>query len=184
MVRSITGILSSHLLNNLLVILNIQMGPVIYIMGVAGSGKTTIGRLLSQSAGFPFFDADDYHSAENKEKMKAGQPLNDDDRQQWLQQLNVLAIEQSKLKGAIIACSALKEKYRDLLAQDIPQTIWIFLQGDYELIHERIKNRDHFMPVELLQSQFRDLEAPTSAITIEIKDDPDKIVKTIMSYLK
>jgi carbohydrate kinase, thermoresistant glucokinase family len=160
------------------------MHAVIYIVGVSGSGKTTIGKLLSVKTGLPFFDADDFHSAGNKEKMKAGQPLTDEDRQQWLQQLNSVAIEQSKLKGAIIACSALKEKYRIVLAHNISQPIWIFLQGSYELIYERMKQRNHFMPAQLLQSQFSDLEMPASAFTIDIKNDPEKIIEMIMQYLK
>ena len=160
------------------------MSHIIYIMGVAGSGKTTIGKLLSLKTGLPFFDGDDFHPMENKEKMKAGHPLTDDDRQQWLQQLNALAIDKSKLKGAIIACSALKEKYRAILGTDIKGPVWVFLQGNYETIHERMKKRkDHFMPARLLQSQFDNLEIPASAFTADIKNDPDKIVELIMQYL-
>ena len=160
------------------------MNAVIYIMGVSGSGKTTIGKLLSVKTGFPFFDGDDFHSISNKEKMKAGKSLNDEDRQQWLQQLNSLAIEQFNLKGAIIACSALKEKYRTLLTQDVAQPVWIFLQGSYEEIFERMKQRNHFMPAQLLRSQFQDLEIPAFAFTIDIKNDPVKIVEMIVRYLK
>ncbi len=160
------------------------MNDVIYIMGVSGSGKTTIGKLLSVQTGFPFFDADDFHSASNKEKMKAGIPLDDNDRQQWLQKLNVLALEQSKLKGAIIACSALKKKYRDILATGIPQPTWIFLEGSYELIYERMqKRKDHFMPPALLRSQFEELEIPADAFMINIKNEPAKIVEMIMQNL-
>lgn len=160
------------------------MNAIIYLMGVAGSGKTTIGELLSLKTGIPFFDGDDFHSAENKKKMKAGKPLTDQDRQQWLHQLNLLSLEQSKLEGAIIACSALKEKYRDALANNIQQPIWIFLEGNYEMIYHRMKQRDHFMPVQLLQSQFSDLEMPASAFTVDIKNNPEKIVEMIMRYLK
>jgi len=92
------------------------MNSIIYIMGVSGSGKTTVGRLLSQQTGIPFFDGDDFHSAANKEKMNAGIPLTDEDRQGWLQQLHDLAEKESAGGGAIIACSALKEKYRQLLS--------------------------------------------------------------------
>lgn len=159
------------------------MNPVIYIMGVAGSGKTTIGKLLAEQTGLPFFDGDDYHPVENKEKMKAGNPLNDEDRQQWLHKLNLLAIGQSKMKGAIIACSALKEKYRLLLSNGVAEPLWIFLQGDYELIHERMKQREHFMPVQLLQSQFLDFEVPASAFAIDIKNDPGQIVEIIFEHL-
>ena len=160
------------------------MSHIIYIIGVAGSGKTTIGKLLSLKTGLPFFDGDDFHPAENKEKMKAGHPLTDEDRQQWLQQLNKLAIDKSKLKGAIIACSALKEKYRIVLGSGITTPAWIFLQGNYELIHERMKKRKgHFMPAQLLQSQFDNLEIPASALMVDIKKESDKIVEIIMQYL-
>jgi gluconokinase len=160
------------------------MSPVIYIMGVSGSGKTTIGKLLSLKTALPFFDADDFHPDVNKEKMKAGHPLTDDDRQQWLQQLNLLAVEQSELKGAIIACSALKEKYRAVLVDGVSQPVWIFLNGEFDLIRERMKQRDHYMPVQLLQSQFNDLEVPSSAVTVDIKNDPGKIVDLVMQYVE
>ncbi|MFN2456845.1 MAG: gluconokinase [Chitinophagaceae bacterium] len=159
------------------------MNAVIFIMGVACSGKTTIGKLLSLRTGIPFFDGDGFHPLSNKEKMKAGIPLNDEDRQQWLHQLNTLAVEQSKLKGAIIACSALKEKYRNTLASGVRQPTWIFLQGDYELIYDRMNKRTHFMPVQLLRSQFDILEIPASACTVDIKNDPGKIVEMIVQYL-
>ena len=159
------------------------MKAVIFIMGVTSSGKTTIGQLLSLKVGIPFFDGDDFHPPFNREKMSAGHPLNDEDRQEWLQQLNVLAIEQSRLKGAIIACSGLKEKYRAILSLNVEKPTWIFLQGTYELIYDRMKNRTHFMPVELLQSQFDILEIPANAFTVNINDDPHKIVEMIMQYL-
>jgi len=158
--------------------------PVIYVTGVSGSGKTTIGKLLSLKTALPFFDADDFHPAANKEKMKAGHALTDDDRAQWLQRLNSLAVEQSKLRGAVIACSALKEKYRTVLAKGIAKPVWIFLNGEYDLIRQRMKQRDHYMPVALLRSQFEDLEVPSSAFTVDIKNDPGKIVDLILEYLK
>ena len=152
-------------------------------MGVSGSGKTTIAKLLSKKTGLPFFDGDDFHPSDNTEKMKAGHPLTDEDRQQWLHTINALAGEQSKLKGAIIACSALKKKYRIILSQDILKPTWIFLQGTYDLIHKRMEKRDHFMPVQLLRYQFEDLEIPTAAVTVDIKNEPDKIVEMIVQYL-
>ena len=160
------------------------MKPVIYIMGVAGSGKTTIGKLLAAKTGIPFFDGDDFHPPQNKEKMKAGTPLDDEDRQQWLHQLHILAVEHSKLNGAIVACSALKQKYRDILADNISKTVWVFLQGNYDLIYDRMKQREHFMPARLLGSQFADLEIPNAALTIDIQNDPTDIVETIVEYLK
>jgi carbohydrate kinase (thermoresistant glucokinase family) len=160
------------------------MNRIIYIIGVSGSGKTTTGKLLSQKNGIPFFDADDYHSAANKEKMKAGHPLNDDDRSEWLQEINKLAGEQIKLNGAIIACSALKEKYRVVLSKGIQDPVWIFLQGSYDEVYERMKKRaGHYMPVQLLSSQFESLEIPVHAFSVDIKNDPETIVEMIYQYL-
>ncbi len=153
-------------------------------MGVAGSGKTTIGKLLHQKTDIPFFDADDFHPQANKDKMKAGHALNDEDRAAWLQQLNQLAQQQLHLEGAIIACSALKEKYRSVLGMGIQAPVWIFLQGSYETILERMQNRaTHFMPTSLLQSQFESLEIPVDALAISIDQEPAAIVEIIYDYL-
>lgn len=158
---------------------------IIYIMGVSGSGKTTIGRELSTLTGIPFFDGDDYHSIANKEKMRSGKPLTDEDRQDWLLALHQLAVTEAAKKGAIIACSALKETYRQLLSEGITVPLyWVFLQGEYELISGRIKNRkDHFMPEALLQSQFEALEMPAHAIIVNITERPAKIAAEIIQRL-
>jgi gluconokinase len=160
--------------------------PVIYIMGVSGSGKSTIGKKLSRLTGIPFFDADDFHSSANKEKMRAGIALNDDDREGWLQAINKVAIEQSGAAGAIIACSALKSRYRALLTNGVRGPIhWIFLQGDYSLISARMKARQgHYMPESLLLSQFETLEPPADAITIDVAEDPDAIVQELSGKLQ
>ena len=159
---------------------------IIYIMGVSGSGKTTIGKLLSGKTTLPFFDGDDFHNAANKEKMKAGIPLNDDDRAAWLTRLNQLANEQMKKQGGIIACSALKEKYRKVLSDKITVPVyWVFLQGSDELLLERMQLRkEHFMPAVLLPSQLKDLEIPADCITMDISDSPGEIVETIISRIK
>jgi carbohydrate kinase (thermoresistant glucokinase family) len=158
---------------------------IIYIMGVSGCGKTTVGELLSEKTGIPFFDADDFHTAANKEKMKSGQPLTDEDRKGWLQKLNALALVHAALKGAVIACSALKDKYRNILQNGIANTEWIFLQGDYEMIYERIKKREgHYMPANLLISQFESLEIPDAALTISVEKKPEEIVDIILQELK
>ena len=156
--------------------------PVIYIMGVSGSGKTTIGQKLAATTGIPFFDADDWHPPANKEKMRSGQPLSDEDRKEWLIRLNELARKQSLVKGAIIACSALKEKYRVVLAHGIKgKVFWVLLQGSFELIHERMSVRkDHFMPPGLLRSQFDILEVPEQAIIVDIGQEPEQIVNNII----
>ena len=163
------------------------MGPlIVYIMGVAGSGKTTIGHKLSMATGMPFFDADDFHPPVNKEKMKVGQALNDDDRKDWLTRINELAKEHSQKAGALIACSALKEKYRIVLSKGIKVPVhWILLKGDFGLIQERMKARkDHFMPASLLQSQFDTLETPDNAMVMDIKNNPEEIVAEILRNLK
>ena len=156
------------------------MGRIIYIMGVSGSGKTTVGMLVAEKTGIPFFDADDFHSSDNKEKMKAGQPLTDDDRKDWLNVLNKMAIMQASGEGAIIACSALKEKYRKVLTEGIKKSIWIFLKGNFTQIYERLKNRKgHYMAADLLTSQFEILEVPFDAYTISIDKTPEEIAELI-----
>jgi carbohydrate kinase (thermoresistant glucokinase family) len=159
---------------------------IIYIIGVSGSGKTTIGKKLAGKTAIPFFDADDLHSLSNKEKMKSGQPLTDEDREGWLKSLNELAKKQMNKEGAIIACSALKEKYRKILAEGIVvRVLWVFLQGSYQLIEGRINSRKgHFMPPALLGSQFESLEIPDRALTIDISKTPDEIVAEIVTAIK
>ncbi len=164
--------------------MKIKNGPVFFVMGVSGSGKTTIGELLAKALGFPFFDGDHYHSAENVKKMAAGHPLNDSDRQGWLKRLNDLAKEHSK-NGAVIVCSALKQDYRDVLIHEIEDRVcWLFLEGSFELISERLALRKgHFMPAGLLQSQFDTLEIPEDAICVSIEPAPDQIVSTILDRI-
>ena len=153
-------------------------------MGVSGSGKTTAGKLLAERIGIPFFDADDYHSPVNIEKMKTGIPLTDADRKDWLQTMNQIAMQQQKEKGSVIACSALKQSYREGLQNNIAEPWWFFLNGSKELILERMqKRKGHYMPPGLLQSQFDTLEPPASAFTIPIDKDPDAIVRTIITCL-
>ena len=162
------------------------MGPLlIYIMGVSGSGKTTIGKKLAATTNLPFFDADDFHSEANKQKMKAGVPLTDADRAEWLKTISELARQQIKKDGAIIACSALKEKYRTVLSAGITVPLfWILLQGNYELIKLRMEARpNHYMPPALLSSQFDALEIPQNCVTMDIAKDPDEIVNEILSHI-
>ena len=161
------------------------MQQIIFIMGVSGSGKSTIGELLAAKTNLPFFDADDFHPIENVEKMKAGKPLNDSDRAPWLDRLNELAKQELAKKGAIITCSALKEKYRIRLEDGLSQkTEWIFLNGDFQMILDRINQRaNHYMPVSLLQSQFDALEMPENAFEVDIALSPNQIVEAILSKL-
>ena len=159
---------------------------IIFIMGVSGSGKTTVGKKLAARIGLPFFDGDDFHSPSNKEKMNRGTPLTDEDRKDWLIQMNNAAMDQAKHAGAVIACSALKETYRAILSSGITIPLyWVFLQGSFELIKKRMDERkDHFMPASLLASQFDALEIPANSIKIDIAKDPDEIVERIISEIK
>lgn len=160
------------------------MHHIIFIMGVSGSGKTTTGKLLAERIHIPFFDADDYHSPVNIEKMKAGIPLTDADRKDWLQTMNQIAVRQQKEKGAVIACSALKQSYREGLQKNIAKPWWFFLEGSQELILGRMqKRKGHFMPAGLLLSQFATLEPPEFAFTISIDKDPASIVTTIIESM-
>jgi len=154
-------------------------------MGVSGVGKSTIGELLSKELNIPFLDGDEYHPKENIAKMASGKPLNDQDRYGWLVTLNDLAKKQLEGGSCVIVCSALKQKYREQLCQDIEeQTKWIHLSGSFETIYNRVNSRkDHFMPSELLQSQFDTLEEPKNAITVDVKLLPEEIIDKINEEL-
>ncbi len=129
----------------------------------------------------PFFDADDFHPPENIAKMSKGNPLNDQDRLPWLLRLNQLAQAEVQKNGAVIACSALKADYRSILSENITKnTHWIYLKGTYSLIFDRMKQRDHFMPPHLLQSQFDTLEEPVDALHVSIDNTPEAIVNFIL----
>lgn len=160
--------------------------PIFYIMGVSGCGKTTIGKLLSKELSIPFFDGDDYHSASNVAKMASGTPLTDADRLDWLKALNTLAKKEVGNKGAIIACSALKEYYRDLLCAGLEEAVvWVFLKGTFEQISKRLEKRSgHYMPSSLLKSQFSTLEIPEDAIAVSITPAPPTIVAQIIEQYK
>ncbi|MES9947269.1 MAG: gluconokinase, GntK/IdnK-type [Candidatus Thiodiazotropha sp.] len=158
---------------------------IIILMGVSGSGKTTIGNDLAQRLGWRFIEGDDYHPAENREKMSAGVPLDDRDRQPWLDELERL-ITQTLESGddAVLASSALKARYREQLRVDPEQVRLVYLCGSYELILERLKQRiGHFMKPEMLRSQFDDLERPADTLVIDIHQPPDKIVDSIIDQL-
>ncbi len=160
------------------------MASIIFIIGVAGSGKTTIGNLVAAAMGIPFFDGDDFHSKENKNKMATGNPLNDEDRLPWLKAINQKAIEATLNNGAVIACSALKHQYRSLLANEISHVHWIFLEGNYDTIHQRLLERnDHYLKASLLQSQFDILEKPTNAFTLSVNQSPEKMVESIIQHI-
>ena len=158
---------------------------VFIIMGVSGTGKSTIGKLLAQTLAIPFFDGDDFHPQANIDKMASGQPLNDEDRYGWLSALNQLSIEHQE-QGAVIACSALKSSYREILNQNMDNALqFIYLEGSFELVKSRMeKRKSHFMPVELLKSQFETLEPPENAIIVSIEHSPQALVLQIMNQLE
>lgn len=154
---------------------------ILLLMGVAGSGKSTIGQGLAQELGWPYFEADDFHSAANKTKMAAGTPLDDDDRAPWLAAIRT-AIDDCLAAGrnAVFTCSGLKHKYRDVLMGDAPQVTLVYLHGDFDTILARVSGRTgHFMKADLVRSQFAALEVPNDATTIDIRQSPEAIIREI-----
>lgn len=163
----------------------ISSPPLILVMGVSSCGKTTVAKKLSEALHIPFIEADSFHPISNIEKMKSGQPLNDEDRQPWLENLAV-ALKAHEATGATLACSALKESYRTTLQSLLSKPLHIvFLKGSFELIKERIEQRaNHFMPTKLLQSQFDTLEEPQDAWTFDVVLSVENIVSQILEKTK
>jgi gluconokinase len=157
----------------------------IIVMGVCGSGKSSVGILLAEKMGYSFLDADDFHPQSNVDKMASGQPLNDDDRKPWLMRLNEILKEGNQAGNyAVLACSALKQSYRDLLSDGLVDCCVVYLMGDYDTIYARMTSReDHFMGARMLESQFAALEEPTDALTVSIADELEVIVANIEAQL-
>jgi carbohydrate kinase (thermoresistant glucokinase family) len=158
---------------------------IILLMGVSSSGKTTIGNELSKRLKWPFFDGDSFHPPENIEKMKRGVPLDDQDRYPWLlairKQIN---IQVSESKSAIFACSALKERYREILMQGVPNINLIYLDAPIETVSLRANCRKHeYMPASLVESQFLALEIPKNGIKVSVAGSIEETVNMIMSKL-
>lgn len=161
----------------------------IILMGVAGSGKTSTGRLLAEKLGWTFRDADSFHPPENIAKMSAGQPLNDDDRKPWLLAIAEFVDEQiAHGKPCVVTCSALKRRYREALTGIRRDVQIIHLNGDFELIAARMAARkNHFMPTSLLKSQFEALEMPgpdENVWTVSVAPKKEGVVEEIMARLK
>ena len=154
-------------------------------MGVTGCGKTTVGALLAQDCGFAFHDADDFHPEENVAKMKRGAALTDADRWPWLDRLNDLLRDNDRqARSVVLACSALKQAYRDRLARDCAAVRFVFLDGDRELIRARLAaRRGHYMNPALLDSQFAILEPPQDALRIDAAGSPAELVQQIRKAL-
>ena len=151
-------------------------------MGVSGCGKSTVGALLAEKLGVEFLDADEFHPPGNVAKMAAGTPLTDADRQPWLELLNG---KLRALPDAVLACSALKESYRQILSSEIPDCRFVYLQGRIELIRSRLTGRRHrYMPASLLESQFAALEPPRGAIEVDISQGVEDCVAQIQARLR
>ena len=155
---------------------------VIVLMGVSGSGKTTVGKVLAAKLGWSFADGDDYHPSANIEKLRAGAPLTDNDRQPWLAALRV-RLDMACMHGEniVLACSALKHAYQDYLERHDPDCIhYVYLQGSEELIRQRLATRTgHFMNPNLLHSQFETLEPPSEAIRVDVVAPPAQVAEEI-----
>ena len=154
-------------------------------MGVTGCGKTTVGALLARDCGWDFHDADDFHPAQNVAKMKRGTPLDDEDRWPWVARLNAFLLDSERQgKSLVLACSALKQVYRDRLARGCAAARFVFLDGDIELIRARLAARQgHYMNPKLLDSQFAILERPQDALRLDIAGSPAELVRSIRKAL-
>ncbi|HAB15044.1 MAG TPA: gluconate kinase [Verrucomicrobiales bacterium] len=155
-------------------------------MGVSGSGKSTVGARVAERLGWEFHDGDSFHPPENVAKMRSGTSLTDEDRRPWLLEIQRFMRQQLEAgRNAVIACSALKQSHRELLLTGEPGVQFVHLQGSKELIAQRLQQRrGHFMPPELLDSQFKTLERPTDIPVFDISGTPEEIAEEILSHLK
>jgi gluconokinase len=158
---------------------------IVILMGVTGCGKTTVGAMLAKVCDWDFHDADDFHPAENIAKMKNGAPLDDADRWPWLARLNAFLLESERQgKNLVLACSALKQVYRDRLARGCAAAHFVFLDGDIELIRARLAARQgHYMNPKLLDSQFAILERPREALRLDVTEGAAELVRSIRAEL-
>lgn len=161
------------------------MTAQIIVMGVSGCGKSTVGEALAKQLGYPYHDGDSYHPVENIEKMRQGKPLTDIDRQGWLKTLNQVLLSEDN--GVVLACSALKPEYRQMLSSELTQPIFVYLKGDFDTIWQRHKQRKnhYFQGQSMLKSQFNTLVEPTgdNVITVDVSLSVEKIVQQVSNTL-
>ena len=188
MTTQTSTIATSSLLLPLPLSLPISQPVVLVVMGVSGCGKTTVAALLASRMGWPFEEGDALHPPANIEKMKAGHPLDDNDRAPWLEKVADWIGERLDAGGSgLITCSALKRSYRDTINRRGFGVVFVYLHGSYEIIAARLAERhDHFMPTKLLDSQFADLHEPTAdepAIRVDVGPSPSQIADTVIQML-
>ena len=159
---------------------------IVLVMGVSGSGKTTIGEALARELGWKYLDADDYHPKANVAKMASGVPLEDADRWPWLEKINEELLKiQDEDRSAVVGCSALKQAYRERLARGLRDFKVVYLRGDFGLLQSRIAARKHrFMPPTLLQSQFDALEPPAHAVEVDVSAPVESSLSKIKKQLR
>ncbi|CAB9495257.1 MULTISPECIES: gluconokinase [Alteromonas] len=158
---------------------------LIVVAGVSGTGKSTVGKALAGHYSLPFFDGDDFHSKANIEKMKRGKALNDEDRFPWLEALSNLLIEHEKAGGAVLACSALKEAYRNILSANKTLPVhWIVLTGSEALLASRLSSRnDHFFDPKLLRSQLNTFQLPYYGKHIDVAMPVEEVVHSAIKFI-
>jgi gluconokinase len=161
------------------------MATIVVLMGVSGSGKTTVGRMLASEMDCAFLEGDSLHSAANVEKMSHGVPLTDDDRAPWLAAIHSRLLDAYRRRQSlVVGCSALKHSYRTVLADGVPIT-WVYLKGSPALIRSRLQHRTgHYMKADMLASQVEALEEPSDALIVDISHSPGAIVEQILAELR
>jgi gluconokinase len=159
---------------------------ILVIMGVTASGKSTVGSRAAEILGWPFYDADDFHPPGNVAKMSRGEPLTDADREPWLLALHTLMADHERQgRHAIVACSALKERYRKALREGLSTVQFVYLKGDPQVLQARLSHRKgHFMPPTMLPSQLAALEEPPDAITLNAECSPEDLANEIVGYVR
>jgi carbohydrate kinase (thermoresistant glucokinase family) len=165
------------------------MNTIVVVMGVSGSGKTTVAAMLAGRLKVHFLEGDDLHPPANVQKMRGGTPLTDQDRWPWLYAIAARIDEwRAAGEGGVVTCSALKRAYRRIIVGDRPEVVLVYLKGSSEMIHHRMAQRhEHFMPVALLESQFRTLEEPgpdERPIVVDVAANPAALVATIVDELE